>query len=143
SCRARRFGLTLPARQQRAGGAGRPAGGGAGMGNKILFAATLCGGASLAGPPVPAAPARDAPTPASPAPDPADPPASDDDPKKQSGSAVQSVGGNSSTSGMLLPTDQVVGAAPNFGNTGTSTISTNSSLTSISTLSATVSSNGF
>jgi hypothetical protein len=36
-----------------------------------------------------------------------------------------------------------VGTAPSFDNGGTSTLSTNNSLTSISTLSATIKTNGF
>ena len=115
------------------------------MVNGILLAAMLCAGASLVCAPMSAVLADDAATSASASPslDVNDQPASDEDLKKESGSAVQSVAGNSSSNGMLLPNgDPAVGVSPSLGNAGTSTISTNSSLTSISTLSATVSSNG-
>jgi hypothetical protein len=113
------------------------------MVNRILLAAILCAGASAGSLPMSVAVADDAATTATPALDLADPPASDDDLKKESGSAVQSAGGNAG--GMMLPTstDQAVGAAPSFSNGGSSTISTNNSLTSVSTLSATINSNGF
>jgi hypothetical protein len=112
------------------------------MVNRILLAAILCAGAAT-GLPFSAASADDAATPSAPALELADQPASDEDLKKESGSAVQNVAGNSS--GVPLPpsTDQAVGAAPTFDNASSSTISTNSSLTSISTLSATINSNGF
>jgi hypothetical protein len=45
---------------------------------------------------------------------------------------------------LMVPTTQAVGTAPSFDNGGNSTVSTNgSSLTAISTLSATIDSNGF
>lgn len=113
------------------------------MVNRILLAAMLCGGVSVGSLPMASALADDAATSASQSLDLNDQPTSDEDLKKESGSAVQSVAGNSSSSGLLLPSGgQAASASPGFGNTGTSTISTNSSLTSISTLSATVSSNG-
>lgn len=110
------------------------------MVNKLFLAAIICAGAAACGL-VPAAWADDVTT-VAPTLDLADQPASDDDLKKQSGSAVQSVGGNSS--GMVLPTagDQAVGATPSFSSGGSSTISTDNSLTAISTLSATINSNG-
>ena len=111
------------------------------MVNRFFLAAIICAGAAACGLPVPEALADDVTT-VAPTLDLADQPATDDDLKKQSGSAVQSVGGNSS-SGMVLPTtgDQAVGATPSF-NGGSSTISTDNSLTAISTLSATINSNG-
>ena len=113
------------------------------MVNRILLAAVLCASTSVSGLPTTAALAGDATTVAAPSLELADQPASDEDLKKESGSAAQSVGGN--TSGLLLPTStgQAAGTAPSFDNAGTSTISTNNSLTAISTLSATVNSNGF
>lgn len=92
--------------------------------------------------PMTAALADDAATTAAPALELRDQPASDDDLKEQSGSAVQTAGGN--TSGVPLPrsTDQAA-ATPSFDNAGVSTISTSNSLTAISTLSATVRSTGF
>ena len=113
------------------------------MVNRILLAAILCVGASVAGLPTTAARAGDTTTATDPSLDLADQPASDADLKKESGSAGQSVAGNGS--GMLLPSSsgQAVGPAPSFSNGGTSTISTNNSLTAISTLSATINSNGF
>jgi len=112
------------------------------MVNRIVLAALLCAGTSSALP-MAAALADDAATTAAPALDLADQPASDDDLRKQSGSAVQTAGGN--RSGVPLPpsSDQAVGATPSFDGAGVSTISTSNSLTAISTLSATVSSNGF
>ncbi|HZF36207.1 MAG TPA: hypothetical protein VE914_20590 [Candidatus Angelobacter sp.] len=112
------------------------------MVNRILLAAILCAGTSMSGLPTTAALAGDATT-VAPTLELADQPASDEDLKKESGSAAQSVGGN--TSGLMLPTStgQAAGTAPSFDNAGTSTISTNNSLTAISTLSATVNSNGF
>jgi hypothetical protein len=113
------------------------------MVNRILLAAILCVGASASGLPTTAALAGDATTATDPSLDLADQPTSDADLKKQSGSAAQSVAGD--TSGMLLPTSsgQPIGATPSFSNGGTSTISTSNSLTAISTLSATINSNGF
>ncbi len=74
----------------------------------------------------------------------ADQPASDEDLGKESGSAVQSVAGNNSSGLLLLPpTGQAVGTAPSFDSAGSTTISTSNSLTAISTLSATIDSNGF
>jgi len=129
--------------QQRAGGTADRRVGERNMVNRILLAVLLCAGAGAVSLPMAAALADDAATTAAPALDLADQPASDDDLKKQSGSAVQTVGGN--TSGVPLPpnSDQAAGATPSFDNAGVSTISTSNSLTSISTLSATVSSNGF
>jgi hypothetical protein len=111
------------------------------MVNRFLMWSSLCGGASARSLPMSVSVSDVAATTA--ALDLADPPASDDDLKKESGSAVQSAGGNAG--GMMLPTstDQAVGAAPSFSNGGSSTISTNNSLTSVSTLSATINSNGF
>jgi hypothetical protein len=112
------------------------------MVNRILLAAVLCAGATAGGLPIAAAMADDAATAAGPALDLADQPASDEDLKRESGSAVQSAGGNAG--GMTLPpsSDQAIGGAPSFSNGGTSTISTDNSLTAISTLSATINSNG-
>jgi hypothetical protein len=111
------------------------------MVTRILLAAILCAGATAGGLPTSAV-ADDAATAAAPALDLADQPASDEDLKRESGSAVQSAGGNAG--GMTLPpsSDQAIGAAPSFSNGGTSTISTDNSLTAISTLSATINSNG-
>ena len=113
------------------------------MVNKIFLAAILCAGASVNSLPTTAALAGDATTAAAPSLELADQPASDEDLRKESGSAVQSVAGN--TGGLLLPatSGQAPGTAPNFDNAGTSTISTNNSLTAISTLSATINNNGF
>jgi hypothetical protein len=107
------------------------------------MAAILCAGTAVSALPTTAALAGDATTAAAPSLDLADQPASDEDLKKESGSAAQSVAGD--TSGLQLPasTGQAVGSAPSFDNAGTSTISTNNSLTAISTLSATINSNGF
>jgi hypothetical protein len=113
------------------------------MVNRIFLAAILCAGASVSGLPTTATLADDAATAAAPSLELADQPASDEELKKESGSAGQSAAGNSS--GLLLPatSDQAVGTAPSFGSGGTSTLSTNNSLTSISTLSATIKTNGF
>lgn len=111
------------------------------MVNRVLLAAIFCAGASLGGLPMSAAVADDAAPAASPALDLADQPASDEDLKKESGSAVQSAGGNSSST-MLPPSDQAMGGMPGFSNGGNSTISTSNSLTAVSTLSATINSNG-
>jgi hypothetical protein len=113
------------------------------MVNRILLAAILSVGASASGLPTTVVLAGDTATATDPSLDLADQPASDSDLKKQSGSAAQSVAGDSS--GMLLPASsgQPIGTAPSFSNGGTSTISTSNSLTAISTLSATINSNGF
>jgi hypothetical protein len=111
------------------------------MVNRILLAAILCAGATASGLPFAVAAADEAAT--APSLELVDQPASDEELKKESGSAVQSVGGNSA-GGMLLPSSgQAVGTAPSFDNGGNSTVSTSSSLTSVSTLSATIDSNGF
>ena len=113
------------------------------MANRILLAAILCAGAAASGLPTAAVLAGDATTAAAPSLELADQPASDEDLKKESGSTARSVAGD--TSGLQLPasTGQAVGTAPSFNNAGTSTISTNNGLTAISTLSATINSNGF
>ena len=112
------------------------------MVNRILLAAILCAGAISNGLPIASAAADDAATVTDPALDLADQPASDEDLQREAGSAVQQAGGNAG--GMTLPpaSDQAIGAAPSFSNGGTSTISTDNSLTAISTLSATINSNG-
>lgn len=111
------------------------------MVNRILLAAILCAGTSAGGLPMSLAVADDAATVTDPALDLADQPASDEDLQREAGSAAQQAGGNAG--GMTLPpaSDQI-GAAPSFSNGGTSTISTDNSLTAISTLSATINSNG-
>jgi hypothetical protein len=113
------------------------------MANRIVLA-VLCAGVAANGLPFAAASADEATTAAAPSLDLADQPASDEDLKKESGSAVQSVAGNNS-GGLPLPPSagQAVGTAPSFDNAGSSAISTSNSLTAISTLSATVDSNGF
>jgi len=113
------------------------------MANRIVLAAVLCAGVAASGLPFAAASADEATTAAAPSLDLADQPASDEDLKKESGSAVQSVAGNNSGGLPLPPAGQSVGTAPSFDNAGSSAISTSNSLTAISTLSATVDSNGF
>ena len=114
------------------------------MANRILLAAILRAGMATGDLPFAAASADEATISAAPSLDLADQPASDEDLKKESGSAVQSVAGNNS-SGLPLPpaAGEAVGTAPSFDNAGSSAISTSNRLTSISTLSATVDSNGF
>jgi hypothetical protein len=114
------------------------------MVNRILLAAVLCAGVAAGGLPFAAASADEPTTSAAPSLDLADQPASDEDLRRESGSAVQSVAGNNN-SGLLLPppSGQAVGTAPSFDNAGSTTISTSNSLTAISTLSATIDSNGF
>jgi hypothetical protein len=115
------------------------------MANRIVLAAVLCAGVAGTSLPFAAASADEATTSAAaPSLDLVDQPASDEDLKKESGSAVQSVAGNNS-SGLPLPAPagEAVGTAPSFDNAGSSAISTSNSLTAISTLSATVDSNGF
>ena len=112
------------------------------MVNRILLAAILCAGATAGNLPMSVAVADEAAIVTDPALDLADQPASDEDLQREAGSAVQQAGGNAG--GMTLPpaSDQAIGAAPSFSNGGTSTISTDNSLTAVSTLSATISSNG-
>jgi len=112
------------------------------MVNRILLAAILCASAFAGGLPMSPAVADDAATAAAPTLNLADQPASDEDLKKESGSAVQSAGGNSSSTMLPPSTDQAMGGVPSFSNGGNSTISTSNSLTAISTLSATINSNG-
>src|SRR5262245_29299874 len=101
---------------------------------RILLAAMFCAGASVGGLPMSAAVADDAAPAASPALDLADQPASDEDLKKESGSAVQTAGSNASGLMLPAPTDQAVGGGAASFNGGNSTISTDNSLSAVSTL---------
>jgi hypothetical protein len=112
------------------------------MANRIVLAAILCVGAASGGLPFAAASADELRIATTPSLEVADQPASDEDLGKQSGSAVQSAGGNNAGDLLLPSGGEAVGTAPSFDNAGSSTISTSNSLTAISTLSATIDSNG-
>ena len=112
------------------------------MVNRILAAAVLCAGVSVGGLPVSQARADDATTTAAPTLDLADQPTTDDALKKESGTPPQST--SLDAGGVMLPnSEQAIGTAPSFDSGATSTLGVSNSLTSVSTLSATVSDNGF
>jgi len=112
------------------------------MVNRILLAAILCAGTGASGVPIAAALADDAAaTTAAPALDVSDQPASDDDLKREAGTPPHATAVDAN--GMVLPpSEQAIGTAPDFNNGAISTIGVSNSLTSVSTLSATVSNNG-
>ena len=112
------------------------------MVSRILLVAILCVGATASVLPFTAASADELRIATTPSLELTDQPASDEDLRKESGSAVQSAGGNNAGSLLLPSSGQAVGTAPSFDNAGSSTISTSNSLTAISTLSATIDSNG-
>jgi hypothetical protein len=112
------------------------------MVNRILAAAVLCAGVAAGGLPVSHAHADDATTTAAPTLDLADQPTSDDELKKEAGTPPQSTGVDAG--GIVLPnSEQAIGTAPSFDSGATSTLGVSNSLNSVSTLSATISDNGF
>ena len=109
---------------------------------RILAAALLCAGVAAGGLPVSPTRADDATTTTAPTLDLADQPTSDDVLKKESGTPPQST--SVDAGGVILPnSEQAIGTAPSFDSGATSTVGVSNSLTSVSTLSATISDNGF
>jgi hypothetical protein len=112
------------------------------MVNRILAAAVLCVGVSAGVLPVSHARADDTTTTAAPTLDLADQPTSDDVLNKESGTPPQSTSVDAGA--VVLPNaEQAIGTTPSFDSGATSTLGVSNSLTSVSTLSATVSDNGF
>lgn len=112
------------------------------MVNRILLAAILCAGASLSVMPMAPALADEATTAADPALDLADQPTSDADLQKQAGTPPHAAAVDAN--GLLLPsaTAQSVGPSLAVSNGGNTTVGISNSLTAVSTLSATIDSNG-
>ena len=112
------------------------------MVNSILLAAILCAGVSLSALPLASVQADEATRTADPALDLADQPTSDADLQNQAGTPPHAA--TVDADGLLLPTTSAQGVGPSLAvsNGGNTTVGISNGLTAISTLSATIDSNG-